>query len=411
MNAFQRRGCLVALLGTLVFGSSGVRAESLTASPGSLERGRYLVDAGNCYSCHTRPGQPDFSGGVAFDTPAGVIYSTNITPDVATGIGRWTLIDLRRAMQEGVAPDGRHLFPAFPYPSFTKVTDADIADIYAYLRTLRPVRRSPAANGRLFAMRWPMAAWNALFFKPSRYSPRADQTPEWNRGAYLVEGLLHCGACHSPRSRLLAEIPDRALEGGELRAEVGNGRVRPWSAVDLSSGERGLKSWSVTDLAKYLKTGVCARGGTFGPMNEVILRSTSRLTDEDLRAVAVYLKSHPSRPSEPEPQAASANRTGEALYKDRCAKCHGPSGRGGMFSGPPVAGSAIVQSRNPASLLNVILFGPSLAKGVTYGAWETMPAYADILTDAGAAALANYLRNTWGNHGPALTAADVQKQR
>lgn len=408
MSALRRRGGIPVLLIALLVGVSGVRAEPPAASP---ERGRYLVDAGNCYSCHTAPGQPDFAGGVAFETPAGLIYSTNITPDPATGIGRWTLADLRRAMHEGVAPDGRHLFPAFPYPSFTKVTDADVADIYAYLRTLPPVRRSPPDNGRLVAMRWPMAAWNAMFFTAGRYRPRPDQTTEWNRGAYLVEGLLHCGACHSPRSAFLAERPDQALQGGELRAEAGRGRVRTWSAVDLTPGDGGLKSWSPTDLAKYLKTGVCARGGTFGPMNEVILNSTSHLSDEDLRAVAVYLRSLPTRPAEPAPSPTPANPIGEAIYRDRCAKCHGASGRGGMFSGPPVAGSAIVQARHPASLVNVILFGPTLAKGVSYGAWETMPAYADLLTDEEVAALSNSLRHQWGNRGAPLTAADVRQQR
>ena len=370
------------------------------------------VSAGNCISCHTRAGGAPYAGGVAFDTPLGVIHSTNITPDVQSGIGRWRLEDFKRAMHEGVAPDGRHLFPAFPYPSFSKISDADIADLYAFLRTLKAEPAPAFRNDLLFSMRWPMAVWNWLQFTPGRFVPRGDQTAEWNRGAYLVEGLLHCGECHSPRNGMMAERKERALQGGELRADAGNGAVRRWSAVDLTSGDRGLSAWSVEDLTRYLQRGVCAKAGSFGPMNEVIVNSTRYLTSDDLRAAAVYIKSlRKERPADSPPAMADGQAPGAALYKDRCAKCHGPSGRGSLFSGPPVAGSAVVQWDDPASLINVILFGPKLAPELSYGQWETMRGYADSLDDQQVAALANFLRGAWGNRGAPITAAMVAAQR
>ena len=395
-------------------------AEEPAAAPVAtpVERGRYLAAAGNCISCHTRSGGAAYAGGVPFDTPMGVIHSTNITPDAATGIGKWSVQDFRRAMHEGVAPDGRHLFPAFPYTSFTKVSDADIDDLYAFLKSLKPERQPAFDNGAMFAMRWPMAMWNWLQFKPGRYAARADQTAEWNRGAYLVEGLLHCGACHTPRNWMLAERADQPLQGGVLEGDVGNGASRAWSAVDLRSGHGGLSGWSVEDLARYLQRGVSSKAGTFGPMNEVIVNSTRLLTPTDLRAVAVYIKSlkHEAMRAAPPAAvgggaAAAEAAAGAALYKDRCGKCHGPSGRGSVFSGPPVAGSAVVQADDPASLINVILFGPQLAPEVSYGQWETMKAYGDVLDDAQVATLANYLRSTWGNRGAPITPAAVAKQR
>ena len=385
------------------------------AAPGNtpVERGRYLAAAGNCISCHTRSGGPAYAGGVPFDTPLGVIHSTNITPDPDTGLGRWGLADFRRAMHEGVAPGGRHLFPAFPYPSFTRISDADIADLYAYLKTLEAKRGSRQDNGAMFSMRWPMALWNSLQFTPGRFVPRAGRTPEWNRGAYLVEALLHCGSCHSPRNWMLAEAADRPLQGGELRADAGNGSVRSWSAVDLRTGEGGLSAWSAEDLVRYLQRGVASKAGAYGPMNEVILNSTRWLTSEDLHAVAVYIKSFraSSTGSGRTPAVMANAAAGGVIYKDRCAKCHGPSGRGNLFSGPPVAGGAVVQAEDPSSLLNVILFGPKTAPEVNYGQWETMQGYADILDDEQVAAVANFMRSSWGNRGGEVSAKRVGQQR
>lgn len=403
-----RLGGLAVSLGICLSAS----ASAATPDTAAVERGRYVATAGNCVSCHTRANGPAYAGGVAFETPMGVIYSTNITPDDETGIGRWSAEDFRRAMHEGVAPGGRRLFPAFPFTSFTKVSDADIADLYAFLRTLKRERAPEFDNGVLFSMRWPMAVWNGMQFQPGRFEPRADRTPAWNRGAYLVEGLLHCGACHSPRNWMLAERSDSPLQGGVLRADVGNGSTRTWSAVDLTSGDRGLSSWSEQDLVRYLQRGVSPKAGTFGPMNEVILNSTRFLRPDDLAAVAAYVKSiHKDPPPAPNLVAAGEAALGGAIYKDRCAKCHGPAGRGSLFSGPPLAGSAIVQSDDASSLINVILHGPKLAPDVSYGQWETMGDYADRLDDAQIATLINYLRGTWGNRAPSVDESHVRRQR
>jgi alcohol dehydrogenase (quinone), cytochrome c subunit len=403
----------VALIGTCAISRSDDSASAAptptTSTP--VERGRYLAAAGNCFSCHTREGGAPFTGGVAFETPLGTIYSTNITPDKDTGIGDWKLADLRRAMHEGIAADGGALFPAFPYPSYTKVSDADVAAIYAFLRTLQPVKYTVPDNSAWFWMRWPMRIWNAMFFKPGRYTANASKDDEWNRGAYLVEGLGHCSACHTPRNWAMAEIPERAFQGGVLLDKVTHHQRREWSAVDLTQSKHGIASWSVNDLTKYLHTGFSARAGTFGPMNEVIVNSLKKLDEQDVRAMAVYLKSLPARAYTGAKVTEEQAKAGAAIYEEHCEECHSSSGRGGIFKAPPVAGSAIVQADNPASLVNVLLHGPSQPKEVSFGSWETMPAFADKLSDQEIVAVSNYLRGSWSNVGRALTVEDVTRQR
>jgi mono/diheme cytochrome c family protein len=348
---------------------------------------------------------------LALETPFGTIYSTNITPDAKTGIGRWSLKDFREAMHAGVALGGNRLFPAFPYTSFTQVTDDDIAAIFAYLQTLKAVRYQAPDNSFLLRARWGLALWNAAFFTERRFSPLAGQTPEWNRGAYLVEGLGHCSACHSPRNVFMAERADSPYAGGILQDTVAAGIVRRWSAINLTSAKSGLAAWSVNDLTRYLQTGFSLRAGTFGPMNDVIINSLKNLKQADVRAMAVYLKSIPARgysgAGVPPEQVAA----GAAIYKERCEKCHSASGRGGMFSGPPLAGSAIAQAEDPASLINIIVYGPGKPTGVTFGAWESMPAYRSVLDDAQIAAVSNYIRGSWGNLAPAVSRHDVTQQR
>jgi alcohol dehydrogenase (quinone), cytochrome c subunit len=404
------------LLGTAALLAHGVSLSAVvggaaTELAATAEQGRYLATAGNCASCHTRPGGAPFAGGLPFETPLGTIYSTNITPDVSTGIGSWTVADLRQAMQHGVARNGDHLFPAFPYVSFTKVSDADIAAIYAYLRTVTPVRYRPPDNGMMFAMRWPMLLWNSLYFRPDRFAISLAKSAEWNRGAYLVEGLGHCGACHTPRNLLLAELPAEAYQGGTLQAPVARQKIRRWSAVDLTNSPRGLGSWSITDLTQYFQTGVSARAGTFGPMNEVIVNSLRQLAPEDLHAMATYLKSLPPRRYADEPVSSQMVSEGAPLYKARCEKCHGRSGRGGLFSGPPLAGSAVVQTQDPASLINIILYGPDAPRAVSYGDWETMAAYGNVLSDEQIASICNFVRGSWGNRAGAVNAKSVRDQR
>lgn len=401
--------------------SIAVSAGASTAEDESelVERGRYLAVAANCFSCHTRPGGEPLSGGLSFETPFGTIYSSNITSDVTHGIGGWKYEDLRRALHEGISAKGYRLFPAFPYTSFTKMRDEDVRAIYAYLRTVPPQPYSPPTNSVLFKQRWAMGVWNMLFFRPGRFKQDPAQSTEWNTGAYLVEALGHCSACHTPRNALMAEIQAIAYQGGSIRDHVGAaGKTRSWSAVDLTGSHAGLQSWSVDNLVKYLHSGFSPRAGTFGPMNEVIAGSTSKLKIDDLQAMAVYIKSLPEPSKSGVPlKAVVAGAQSEAIgqggeiYRARCEKCHGASGRGGMFSGPPVAGSAIVQGSDPASLLNIILYGAEPPKGVVLGAWETMRPYADVLNDSQIAELASFLRGAWGNMAAPVDANAVARQR
>jgi mono/diheme cytochrome c family protein len=382
-----------------------------TEDPAAVERGRYLAHAANCVSCHTRAGGEPFAGGLAFETPLGTLHSTNITSDTGTGIGGWSLDDLRRALREGIRADGAHLFPVFPYPAYTRLRDAEIADLYAWLRTLAPVSYTPPANGWLLRLRWPMAVWNWLFLDAGPYRDDPSRDAEWNRGAFLVQGPGHCGSCHTPRNWLLAERSDRALQGALIHGEVASGKQRPWYAVDLSGAPQGLASWKIEDLVGYFQKGFSARGASSGPMNEVIGNSLRHLESADLRAMAVYLKSLPGTEYTGVPVAPHEIEAGAAIYARRCKKCHGASGRGGFFSGPPLAGNPITQGAHPASLINLILYGSSAPKALASPVWETMPALADALSDEDVAAVSNYVRGSWENRAPAVSAADVQRQR
>jgi len=385
----------------------GASADELAAA----RRGQYVATAANCISCHTREGGAAFSGGRALATPLGTIHSTNITPDRETGIGTWSAADLKRALREGIAADGRHLFPAFPYPFYTRMTEADIADLFAYLRTLKPVRYLPPDNDAAFRMRWTMAPWKALNLDPGAYRADPAQSAEWNRGAYLVQGPGHCGACHTPRTWSLAEQSAAPLQGAVMRDDIKGGGVRDWFAVGLAATKQGLGAWTIEHIVDYLGKGYGARAGSFGPMNAVIANSTRRLRPEDLRAIAVYLKSLRGTDYAGAAVGAEDARSGAPLYEKHCRECHGPSGRGGPFDGPPLAGSAIVQGENASSLINVILQGSDKPDGIGSPTWETMPAYAESLDDAELAALANFLRASWGNRASPVAPADVAHQR
>ncbi len=382
-----------------------------------VEKGKYLATAGNCISCHTRKGGEEFAGGLEFHLPMGSIFSTNITPDPETGLGKWTEEDFIKAMHDGVSPGGHYLWPAFPYTAFTRVTDDDVKAIYAYLKTLKPVKYTPPSNGILFTMRWPMMFWNALFHTSERYKTDTTQSAEWNRGAYLTEGLGHCSMCHSPRTITLAENKDLAYAGGEILDHVGAAdaepKVRKWSAVNLTQAKTGLGAWSADDIARYLNKGFTANhAGTWGPMTEVIVNSMRHLSVEDTKAMAVYIKSlAPKELPAGAPISEDQTKAGQAVYKDRCAKCHQDSGRGGMFTSPPLVGSAIVQHRDPSSLINIIIYGANAPKEISTGQWETMKPLGEVMTDAEIAAVANYVRSSWGNTGSAVQAADVAKQR
>ena len=399
-----------------------------------IDQGRYLATAGDCISCHTRPKGVPFAGGLPLTTPFGVIYTANITPDSATGIGAWSEQQFARALHEGIAADGRHLYPAFPYTAYTKVTDQDVHAIYAYLRSLKPVRYTPPPNEMRFpfSARGLLAGWNLLYLQPGRYVPDRARSAEWNRGAYLVQGLGHCGACHTPRDFLGGERTSQALTGGayldEITDEVIDDRltsmdehtVRLWSAANLTQASTGLAAWTVDEIAAYLKNGHNTRAGAFGPMSVVIANSTSHLSAKDIRAIAVYLKSLPPA-ALPEPSNAGEERrkAGEIVYTTRCGDCHQSTGLGmprnrnadPSKTAPPLAGNAALQAASPATLINVVLYGAHEAV-LSPESWPKMSGFelSVGLDDEQIAALCTYVRSSWGNRAGAVDAADVAKQ-
>ena len=382
-----------------------------------VERGQYLVRAANCVSCHTAKDGAPFAGGKAFQTTYsffGEIYSSNITPDRETGLGGWTEDDFIRAMRFGVAPGEKLLFPAFPYTSFTKLSTADIKAIYAFLRTIPAVHAVPQENSVWFRQRWLMVLWNALFFEAGELLPDSSKSDAWNRGHYLVDALGHCGACHTPRNLLLAERAAAPLTGGVQIGEVEAGKYRTWSAPNLTSAESGLAKWSAEDLQKYLKTGSSRRAGAFGPMNEVIGNSLRYLTAPDVAALATYIKTIPAdKESWPQILSADERAAGQVLYDKHCEECHLSTGRGGFRKAPPVAGNPIVQTRDAATLVNVIVYGAKPAEDIPSAsdAWEDMPSFENKMTDSEIAQLANFLRATWGNRGGRVSPNSVAAQR
>ena len=381
-----------------------------------IERGRYLALAGNCASCHTAGSDGFMAGGVAFETPFGRIYSTNITPDAITGIGNWTVQQFFASMRHGVRPDGEHLYPVFPYTAFTKVSDEDIVALFAYLKSIPAIAQEAPQNELSFPFnqRFLMSVWKAMFFDAGAYKEDDAESAEWNRGAYIVKALAHCGACHSPRNLLGAERSDMAMAGGVYTDKVPSGNLRPWSAPNLTSAPSGLGLWPHEDVAAYLNTGINSRVATFGPMNEVILNSSRHLSDADVDAMAVYLKSLPAKQANS--KATASNKVlgmGRTLYNLHCGTCHLPTGLGDVESAPRLAGgSLVVQASNPASLINVILDGPEMPDPALATRWrKPMEDFRYLLDDQEIAALASYLRNTWGNTGGEVTANQVAEQR
>ncbi len=372
------------------------------------ERGQYLFAVGDCASCHTAEGGKTLAGGRPIETPFGVIYSPNITPDPQTGIGSWSDDEFYRAMHEGVAADGSHLYPAMPYPWYTKATRQDVDAIRAYLRMIPAVKSTPPKN----KLPWPlsdrdaMIAWNALYFKPGVFHPEASQSPQWNRGAYIVEGLAHCGACHTPKNVLGAVETKERFQGSD---------IQDWFAPSLAGDKlSGLGDWSRQDIVTYLKTGKTARTVAYGPMAEVVENSTSKLTDEDLAAIATYLKSLPvpNSAQRPSPENAQAGpEAGQAIYNDACSACHQENGQGvaGLF--PSIKGDAVVQSTKPTTIIRLILNGGHAASTKKSPTSPSMPSFGWKLSDQQIAAVASYVRSAWGNQGSPVSSGDVSDLR
>lgn len=391
-----------------------VRAQADTIS--DIETGRYLAQLGNCQSCHTEPdGGAPFAGGRAIYTPFGSVYSTNITPDKDSGIGRWTLADFKQAMRHGQRPSGEYLYPAFPYTAFAQLTDTDLQALFNYLKTLTPVSTEPYGNTLRFPynQRWLLGIWQALYHDPSARTTDLQHNEVWNRGAYIVNALGHCGACHSPRDFLGGVASDEPMTGGILLDRVKLGWVRPWSATNLTNHPRGLASWEAHDLAEYLKTGQSNLAVAHGPMVEVIQNGTRYLREADLSAVVTYLKSLPAAEASDAIANASAEvlESGQILYTVHCATCHLSDGLGDRTMGVPLRTSPIVRATHPESLINVILYGPELPAPPFSTSRSGMGMHGKRLSNDDIAAIASYIRLEFGDGAGAVTPIMVQRQR
>jgi mono/diheme cytochrome c family protein len=372
------------------------------------KRGQELTTVGDCVACHTAPDGTPFAGGLALSTPFGVIMTPNITPDDATGIGRWSKGEFFRAMHEGRGRNGTYLYPAFPYPYFNKVTREDSDAIYDYLRTLTPVAK--VVNRRTlpfpFNIRTLMAGWNALFFKPAPFLADPQRSAEFNRGAYLVEGLGHCGACHTPLNAFGANKPAQYLQGN---------RIDDWTAPNITGDpQAGLGKWSVDDVVQYLKTGQTRSTIASGPMREVVEDSTSKMSDDDLRAMAVYLKERGAA-GRSAPAAITASdprmQAGAAIFNDTCGACHARDGSGVEHMFPRLAGDAIVKQADPTTLIRVVLTGVRGAGTDAFPTSPAMPSFGYRLDDRQVAAVVTYIRNSWGNAASGFEAETVRGLR
>jgi mono/diheme cytochrome c family protein len=371
-----------------------------------LRRGQYLVAAGDCMSCHLRDDGEPFAGGLGLNTPFGTIYSSNITSDRETGLGGWTNQQFYRAMHDGVGSQGQNLYPAFPYPWFRRMSRADTDAILAYLKTTPPVSYTPPKNKLHFPLSFrPMVkGWNLLYLKGAEFQANPAQTPEWNRGAYLVNGPGHCSGCHTPKGRLGEDLSARPFYGGDLES---------WVAPDLTANARsGLGGWGLEDVTEYLKTGRNSHAGAAGAMADVVTYSTSLLSDEDRHAIAIYLRSLPPSPARANdaPQAATMSR-GAAIYSDACASCHLENGVGQPRYFPPLQHNAMLQQTDATGLEHLILAGGRIGSTPSRPSPLTMPSFAWKLSDQEIADVATYIRNSWGNEAPAIAANDVTQLR
>ena len=400
------RNEFVFLVAAMCVVGAALDSQAKDTSFADIERGRYLVTAGDCVACHTAENGKPFAGGRPIETPFGTIHSPNITPDRETGIGTWSGDDFYRALHAGIGPDGTRLYPAFPYPYFTKLTRDDVMAMWDYLGTLEPVRSAR----RPVDLIWPldhrvlMRGWNWMFFDEGTFRPDPTRSAEWNRGAYLVEGAEHCGACHTPKNLAGGDRTDHALQGG---------RIQNWFAPTITNeAHAGIGSWNVSEVEEYLKTGRNRQSGATGLMAEVVHNSTSKLTDSDLHAIAVYMKDiagkAPAAPGKPDQTVMNA---GHAIFDDSCAACHQADGKGVPRMFPPLAQDANAQSKDPTSTIRMILEGAQTVPTDARPTPSTMPAFDWKLGDAQIAAVATYVRNAWGNAAPAVTADQVKKLR
>jgi len=391
---------------------TGVPAAMRQAS--FIERGKYLTEAADCVVCHTAPGGKEYAGGFAFKLPFGTMYSTNITPDPETGIGKYTDQEFLDAMHRGIRRDGARLYPAMPYTSYTYVTDADALAIKAYLFSLAPVRAVPPDNTLLFPFnqRWAMTFWSLVFNRDTRYHPDATQSLKWNRGAYLAEALAHCGECHTPRNIGFALDNRRKFAGAP---------VDGWRAFNISSDKAtGLGDWTDDEIAFYLSAGHAARHGTAsGPMGEAVDHSFSKMDQADIEAMVTFLRSVPpmaspdfSLKAQPAPAShkdgVTASLLGKKVFEEACASCHGWSGESPVSPFATLTGSAAVNDQSATNIAQIVFSG---TRRMTPDSALSMPAFGDAYTDDEIAAVANYVTARFRAKGSSLTARDIKNLR
>ncbi|MDM9645378.1 cytochrome c [Rhizobium sp. S163] len=373
-----------------------------------IQKGRYLATLGDCSACHTAPGGKPFAGGVTLKTPFGDLVGANITPDLETGIGRMTPEEFQKVMSEGEGRGGYHLYGAMPFTAYTKVTNEDNAAIYAYLQSLEPVHNKVETNLLPFPfnVRASLSVWNAMNFDKGVYKPDASKSEEWNRGAYIVQGLAHCGTCHTPKNMLGGDKSGEFLKGGVLDN---------WYAPDITAdAHRGIGSWSVDDIVAYLKTGANRFDIASGPMAEEVEKSSQHWTDADLKAVANYLKDTDAKAAAvPQPITATDGRmvAGAAIYADRCSACHTPNGAGIPKLFPQLAKAPLVNGDDATNLIRVVLAGSQSGGTHVAPTGPSMPSFAWNLSDKDIANVVTYVRNDWGNAAPAVSAGEVAKLR
>ncbi|KRP61551.1 cytochrome c [Pseudomonas orientalis] len=389
-----------------------------------IKQGEYLARAGDCVACHTAKGGKPFAGGLPMETPIGVIYSTNITPD-KTGLGDYSFEDFDKAVRHGVAKNGSTLYPAMPYPSYARVSDSDMQALYAYfMKGVEPVAQENKDSDIPWplSMRWPLAAWRWMF-APSveEHQVQATADPVVSRGAYLVEGLGHCGACHTPRALTMQEKALSAADGSTFLS--GSAPLEGWIAKSLRGDHKdGLGSWSEEQLVQFLKTGRSDRSAVFGGMSDVVVHSMQYMSQDDLTAIARYLKSLPAvdpkdQPHQYDKQVAQAlwkgddSKPGASVYIDNCAACHRTDGHGYTRVFPALAGNPVLQTADATSLINIVLNGGTLPATHAAPSTFTMPAFAWRLSDQEVADVVSFIRGSWGNQGAPVSAGDVADLR
>lgn len=408
----------VAGVGTALYLSGSTRADdvadnqlqaadSARPEPAQVKHGAYIAVQGDCAACHTAPGGQAFAGGYGLQTPFGTINSTNITPDRETGIGNWTERDFFRAVRHGKRQDGALLYPAMPYNAYVQMSDSDVHDLWAYMRSLAPVHQPAQANtlGFPYDIRLAMLGWNLLFFKNQGYVPVVAQSAQWNRGRYLVDGAGHCAACHTPKNAL----------GGDTGAYLQGADLLGGHAPEITNDHHlGLGSWSAEQIQGYLKVGSNDKAVAAGAMGEAVEHSTQHLDDADLADIALYLKSLPGSGTQA-PAALSASDTlmqrGAQVYENNCMACHNVHGEGINGMVPAFADNSGMRATGGANLISAVLKGGRAAATESNVTAAGMPSFDWKLNDDDIAAVLTYVRNSWGNAAPGISAAQVAKAR